>query len=86
MVFRLLFYHLGSECAVLEEIVRFPDSDHLKTFFLGRLGGSVVEHLPSAHGMTLESLDRVSHWALPVEPASPSACVSASLSLCVSHE
>ena len=52
----------------------------------GRLGGSVVERLPSAQDMILESQDRVPHWALCMEPASLSACVSASLflSLCLS--
>ncbi|CAD7671587.1 unnamed protein product [Nyctereutes procyonoides] len=34
--------------------------------------------------MILETLDRVPHWALCMEPASPSACVSASLSLSLS--
>ena len=47
----------------------------------GRLGGSAVEHLPSAQGMILESRDRVPHRAPCVESASPSACVSASLSV-----
>ena len=50
------------------------------------LGGSVVERLPLAWGMILESQDRVPHQASCMEPASPSAYVSASLSLCVSHE
>ena len=51
----------------------------------GRVGGSVVEQLPSALGMILECQDRVPHQAPCMEPASPSACVSASLSisLCV---
>ena len=35
---------------------------------------------PAAQGVILETLDRV-RQALCVEPASPSACVSASLSL-----
>ena len=51
---------------------------------MGRLGGSVVEHLPLAQGVILETRDWVPHQAPCVEPASPSACVSASLS--VSHE
>ena len=50
--------------------------------FLGYLGGSVVEHLPSAQVMILGSWDQVPHRAPLREPASPSACVSASL--CVS--
>ena len=63
---------------------------------LGRLGGSAVERLPSTQGEILEFWDRVPHRAPCMEPASPSACVSASLSLflslslslcvCVSHE
>ena len=52
----------------------------------GRLGGSVVERLPSAQVVILGSWDRVPHQAPCREPASPSACVSASVSasLCVS--
>ena len=46
---------------------------------LGRLGGSVVEHLPLAQVMILGSWDRVPHWAPRGEPTSPSAYVSASL-------
>ena len=42
--------------------------------------------LPSAQGLILETRDRVPHWARCMEPASPSACFSTSLSLCVSHE
>ena len=34
----------------------------------------------------VESWDRVPHKAPCMEPASPSLCVSASFSLCVSHE
>ena len=48
---------------------------------LGHLGGLVFEHLPSALGMILGSLDRVLHWAPSGEPASPSACVSDPLSV-----
>ena len=40
--------------------------------------------LPSAQGMILETQDRVPHQALCIEPASPSASVSAPLSFCVS--
>ena len=47
----------------------------------GRLSGSVVEHLPSAQGVILESQNRVPHMAPCMEPASPSAYVSVSLSL-----
>ena len=43
---------------------------------------------PSAQGVVLETQDRVLHQAPFMEPASPSACVfaSLSLSLSVSHE
>ena len=47
----------------------------------GWLSGLV---LPSAQGVILETWDRVPRQALCMEPASPSACVSASLSLSVS--
>ena len=52
----------------------------------GRLGGPVVERLPLAQGVILESRDQVLHWGPCREPAYSSAYVSASLSLCVSHE
>ena len=48
---------------------------------MGSLGGSAVERLPSAQGLILESWDRVPHQAPYMEPASPSACVSAPLSV-----
>ena len=51
---------------------------------MGRLGGSAVECLPLAQGIALESQDQVPHQAPCVEPASSSAYVSASLSLCLS--
>ena len=50
----------------------------------GHLGGSVIEHLPSAQGMILGSWDRDLHWAPCRKPVSPLACVSTSL--CVSYE
>ena len=50
----------------------------------GSLGGSAVWRLPLAQGTILESQDQVPRQAPGMEPASPSACVSASL--CVSHE
>ena len=52
----------------------------------GPLGGSAVEPLPLAQGMIQRSWDRVPHRAPCGEPPSPSAFVSASLSVCVSHE
>ena len=48
---------------------------------LGRLGGSAVERLPSAQDVIPGSWDRVPHRAPHMEPASPSAYVSASLSV-----
>ena len=51
---------------------------------VGHPGGSVVEHLPSAQGVTLGSRDRVRRQAPCMEPVSPSACLC--LSLWVSHE
>ena len=56
----------------------------LKIFFLGHLGGLTIRSLSSTQGVILESQDRVPHWALCMEPASPSARVSASISLCLS--
>ena len=50
----------------------------------GSLGGSVVECLPAAQGVTLGSWDQVPHRAPCTEPASPSASVSASPSPSVS--
>ena len=47
----------------------------------GHLGGSVGEHLPLAQGMIPRFWDRVLHGAPRRKPASPSACVSASLSV-----
>ena len=48
---------------------------------LGFLGGSAVKCLPSAQGMILETQDQIPRQAHCMEPASPSAYVSASLSL-----
>ena len=50
----------------------------------GRPGGSAVERLPPAQGVTPESWDRVLRQVPCMEPASPSACLF--LSVCVSHE
>ena len=52
----------------------------------GALGGSAAGRLPSAQGVTLGSQDRVRHRAPCREPASPSAFVSASLSLCLTNK
>ena len=48
------------------------------------LGDSAVERLPSAQGMIRKSRDQVLHWVPFMEPASLSACVSASLSMSLS--
>ena len=50
-----------------------------KPSVLGCLGDSVVEHLPLAQVMIPGSCGQVPPWASCVEPASPSACVSAFL-------
>ena len=48
---------------------------------MGHLGGSVVEHLPSAQVMILGSWDQVPYQTPHREPASPSLYVSVSVSL-----
>ena len=56
-----------------------------ETISTGYLGGLVVQqHLPLAQVMILGSWDRVPHPASRREPASLSACVSASLCVCLS--
>ena len=45
------------------------------------MGGSVVEYLPLAQGVILGSWDRFPHQAPCRDPVSPSAYVSASLSV-----
>ena len=53
----------------------------------GSLGGAAFWRLPLAQGAILETWDRIPRWSPCMEPASPSAYVSASLflslSLCV---
>ena len=48
------------------------------------LGGAAVWRLPLAQGAILETRDRIPRQAPCMEPASPSACVSAPLSLSLS--
>ena len=55
-----------------------------KPLLLGHLGGSAVERLTLAQVVIPGSWDQVPYWSPRMEPASPSACVSASL--CLSHE
>ena len=71
---------LGKE----DEVKKEPSRSGVRNQRMGRLGGSAVKRLPSAQSVILEFWDR----APCRESASPSACVSASLSLslCVSHE
>ena len=76
--------HLGCSMFVARKIKFFEGTKNkLFKFFPGHLGGSGVKRLPLAQGMILESQDQVPHWAPCMEPASPSTCVSASLSLCL---
>ena len=56
----------------------------VKKYLQDSPGGLAVQHLPSAQGVILGSWDRVPCPAPCMEPASPSACVSASLSLSLS--
>ena len=75
---------------VVERILEESKQKMWKLGIPGWLSGLV---LSSAQGMTLETQDRIPRWVPCMEPASPSACVSASLSLSpslslslVSHE
>ena len=52
----------------------------------GPLGGSAVERLPLTQVMIPGSWDQVPHWAPCEEPASPSACVSASPSVFLTNK
>ena len=52
-----------------------------KTQEWGCLGGSVVERLPLAQGVVLESPEQVPHRTPCTDSASPSDCVSVSLCL-----
>ena len=62
-------------------LLQFPYWSFLLNTFGGTWVAQVVERLPSDRGVILESQDRVPHQAPRMEPASPSARVSASLSL-----
>ena len=72
----------------MQKAQEMPSRINLKTLIPGFLGGSAVWHLPSAQGLILETRDPVPHRVPCTEPASPSACVSASLSISsvYSHE
>ena len=84
--FAVYIYKCRITCCTPE--INTPFYFSLKNSMQGRLGGSAVEHLLSAQGVILESQDQVAHQAPYKEPASPSAYVSASLSLSlyISHE
>ena len=84
-----LIEHTFSNILQIYQTVTLKNNEHslypnylklnLKPILKGRLGGSVIECLPSAQGMAPESWDQVPHWAPLEELASPSAYVSASL-------
>ena len=57
---------------------------HVKELELGQPWWLRGLAMPSAQGLILETLNQVPCQALFMEPASPSACVSASLSLFLS--
>ena len=75
---------MDASVTVSNERLRSAEREHRRETVGRHLGGSVVERLPSAQGTILGSMDQVLHQALCEEPASPSDCVSASLSLSVS--
>ena len=72
---------LSTSCSTIPSM--WPSCSCSKMDHQGCLGGSAVEHLPSPQGVILETQDWVPHRAPCMEPASPSACVSASLSVCL---
>ena len=57
---------------------------YLKFCFKGQPRGLSGLAPPSAQGVILGTRDQVLHQAPRMEPASPSACVSAPLSVCLS--
>ena len=66
-------------CYALREVLRGPEA--VRIIKAGVPGSSVAEHLPSAQVVTPGSQDRVPRWVPCMESASPSACVSACMSL-----
>ena len=72
---RLLASSLGTVCQ------KYLSIEHKNS---GHLSGLAAERLPLVQGMTPGSWNRVPHRALCKKPASPSACVSDCLSLCLS--
>ena len=80
----LMFYSPTPEniCAKLKKmILNSLQLILLRSVTFGRLGGSAIECLPLDEVLILESWDPVTLLAPLEEPASPSACVSASLSV-----
>ena len=59
-----------------------PERCFIKGFWAARVAQWFSA--PSAQGVILETRDRIPHQAPCMEPASPFACMSAFLSLCVS--
>ena len=73
---------LESSYQILLETIYYATA--LRNVFVGgSLGGSAVWRLPLAQGAIPESRDRVPRQAPGMEPASPSSCVSASLSMSI---
>ena len=73
---RILCYVHGCRvCRMWAEVTGRYKIFRLKNLKLGRLGGSVVEHLPSAQVVTPRSWDQVPHRA---------PCLSLCLGLCLS--
>ena len=70
---------------VIETMVK-KNNNYLKEKIIRQPGQLSSLALPSAQGMILETQNRVPHQAPYMETASPSACVSASLSVRVSRE
>ena len=60
--------------------------EQLRGYCKGHLGGSVVEQLPLARGRIPGSWDGVPHRAPCGESASPSAYISASLSVSLKNK
>lgn len=81
-LYKFLFVLFAVISLVPQKCMHIVDTQY-KTVGKGHLGGSVVEHLPLAQVMILGSWDQITHGAPCRDLASPSACVSASLSVCL---
>ena len=71
--------HACNDCHMIPLLSRYLTE--LKAGTHGQPGWFSSLALPLAQGRILETRDRVPHRGPCMEPASPSACVSASLSL-----